>query len=1377
MITETSGYRIVLRNFALTGIYFLLGQLGLWFSVNSVNVILIWPSAGLAVAILLLGGVRYIPGILFGSFATSIAASNSIGVSVSIALGNTLEPLLAWWLLTRYVKFDIRLNKLADFLLILFFVAPLSAVISTVINFLMSENLIPNGLWSSGTLNWWMADVLGTVLVASFILVWQPPLPNPRTIGIQKIFKTLLPIVLAFLAGQIIFLDWFAEHFHLLAKAYLIFPLLGWTAITVGARGVTIVLVITTIQALLGARQGIGYFGTDFTDTHLANLWVFMLTLSIVGMALAIYIAERKQAESALQESETRFRRLLQDIPSVAVQSFGEDGLLHYWNKASERLFGYSSAEATGQDLVKLLLPTTMQYGYRQAIEKMFATTEAMSTSELSLLHKNGSQVDIFAYHAYIHAPGHQPEVFCIAIDMTEYKHVETLLRNNENYLRTLLNTIPDLVWSKNKEGVYLFCNPMFERFLGAKTSDIIGKTDYDFIDQEHANFFRESDLTTIAKGIPHISEETITYVEDNRSALLEIIKAPMYGPEDEIIGVLGIARDVTQRKRMEEKLRASESRLRSIIDVSPVPMALSDRQHKITFLNPAFEQVIGYSIEELPTVTDCWLKIWPDANYRHSAKRSWEAALKKASGNNQPVPPIEFNITCKSGAVKNMLISAAPIEKNFNSSLIVFYDITEHKQITETVMRSEALLRKKDGYQRALLDNFPFMVWFKDTKSRFLAVNQAFARSLGIMDTKQIIGKSDFDFYPADLAEQHQQDDHGVIQSRQKKMLEEEHVDPMGISSWIEIYKAPVIDVNGEMLGTVGFARDITERKNNETDLRIAATAFESQDGMFITDVNRIILRVNRAFTAITGYSAEEVVGQTPMLFNSYHQDDSFYAELWDCIFDSGAWQGEIWTQRKNGDVYLAWLMVTPVKNKNAVVTHYVTEITDITVRKEAEEQIRQFAFYDSLTRLPNRRKLLEHLEHCIAVGKREKGQFALLMLDLDRFKAVNDSFGHLAGDELLQQVAGRVSKRLRNTDTVARLGGDEFVVLLADISHKEDAARVAEMIVSDLTQPFQLNQHGDVQIGTSIGISLYPEHGNTPEMLMDNADVALYQAKNNGRGCFAYFSESLTLATRQRLQLEAKLRKGLSDQELRVYYQPQVDLATGAIIGAEALVRWQSFNQLMPPSYFIPVAEETSLIIDIGAWVLYETCQQGRLWLDEGLPPISLSVNVSSPQIKRGNIVDLVDAVLEQTGFPPEHLILEITERGLMENHDVESVIEILDDLRALGIHLAIDNFGTGYSSLAYLKRFPVDTLKIDRGFINSISDNQDDVGIASTIITMAHSLGFTVLAEGVETPEQLDFLRERGCNFYQGYIKSKPVPAEEFSVLLREQSTMTQ
>jgi diguanylate cyclase (GGDEF)-like protein len=501
--------------------------------------------------------------------------------------------------------------------------------------------------------------------------------------------------------------------------------------------------------------------------------------------------------------------------------------------------------------------------------------------------------------------------------------------------------------------------------------------------------------------------------------------------------------------------------------------------------------------------------------------------------------------------------------------------------------------------------------------------------------------------------------------------------------------------------------------------------------------------------------------------MLKSGRHDTAFYAAMWKSVLSVGAWQGEIWDRRKNGEIYPKWLS-TAVRGSDGIVTHYVGTHTDITERKEAEQQIKQLAFYDPLTQLPNRRLLQERLKHGINMERRDGRQLGLLMLDLDRFKAINDSLGHLAGDELLQQVAERITSRLRDVDMVARLGGDEFVVLLEDIALPEDAARVAKEIITDLTKPFCLSHNDNVQIGASIGISLYPQHGDSSELLMDHADAALYQAKDAGRGCFAYFSEDLTLAARERLALETRLRYALEHQELRVFFQAQVDIASGHIIGAEALVRWQDpADGLVFPSQFIPIAEETGLITEIGSWYS-ETCRQGRLWLDAGLPPLTLAVNVSPHQFRRSDICALVATVLNDTGFPAHLLELEITESGLMENQ--ENATKILNDLRAQGIRLAIDDFGTGYSSLAYLKNFPLDVLKIDKSFIDDIPFKQDDMEIAATIVAMSHILGFKVLAEGVETPEQLAFLQEKGCDRYQGYLKGKPVPADEFIGLLR-------
>ena len=564
---------------------------------------------------------------------------------------------------------------------------------------------------------------------------------------------------------------------------------------------------------------------------------------------------------------------------------------------------------------------------------------------------------------------------------------------------------------------------------------------------------------------------------------------------------------------------------------------------------------------------------------------------------------------------------------------------------------------------------------------------------------------------------------------------------------------------------------------QENNAALKLAALVFESQQGIVITNADNIIIRVNKTFTEITGYSAEEVTGKDPRLLKSGRHDTYFYRSLWQSIQKSGAWQGEIWNRRKNGEIYPEWLTITPVKN-NSVITNYIGTMTDISEYKNAEEQIRQLAFYDPLTELPNRRLLLDRLQHSVDMHSRDGKLMALMMLDLDNFKPVNDSLGHLAGDELLQQVATRLLERLRNIDMIARLGGDEFIVLLENINCADDAGHVAENIINDLNRPFHLlHDHShDVHIGASIGISLYAQHGTTPQLLMDHADAAMYKAKDSGRNCFAYFSEDLTIAARKRIELESRLRLIIEREELLVYYQAQVDIATDKITGAEALIRWQQpIEGFTSPGQFIRFAEETGFIDIIGAWILRETCRQGKQWLDAGLSPLVLAVNVSPHQFCHTGMISLVANVLKDTGFPAGCLELELTENSLMGNQDKAQFI--LDNLCQLGVLLAIDDFGTGYSSLAYLKRFPVTTLKIDKSFVDDIPYKQENMTISTTIIAMGHILGFKVLAEGIETLEQLAFLQEKGCDSYQGYIKSQPLPAQEFEQLLRKQQQQQQ
>ncbi|MGZ8181606.1 MAG: EAL domain-containing protein [Methylobacter sp.] len=824
---------------------------------------------------------------------------------------------------------------------------------------------------------------------------------------------------------------------------------------------------------------------------------------------------------------------------------------------------------------------------------------------------------------------------------------------------------------------------------------------------------------------------------------------------------------------RLEDK--ASETRLRSIIDASPVPMVLNDDQHNITFLNPAFIQTFGYTLEDIPTLADWWVKASPDPEYREWVAATWHTTLETVLQGESQFNPVELNIRCHSGSTKTVLANASSIGQSLGGvHLVVLYDINERK-------KAERKLLEREARYRAVTYSANDAIVTTDNAGNIIGWNRGAKAIFGYLEA-EISGQPLILLMPHRYRDQHLAGMSRVLSGGvphiNHKTVELAGLRKDGSEFPLELSLARWETSEGWFV--TGIIRDITERKQAEADLRIAAIAFDTQNAMIITDANQIILRVNQAFTRITGYSAEEAIGQTPAMLKSGHQDAQFYQTMWESLVRDGYWQSEIWNRRKTGDVYPERITITAVTNADGDVVNYVAAFDDISPSKKVEETIHDLVFYDSLTKLPNRRLLLERLKHSIEVERRDGKQLALMMLDLDRFKVINNSLGYLAGDELLQQVATRIATRLRKVDLVARLrkvdllarlGGDEFIMLLEDITHPEDAARVAEQVIAILSKPFYLSQGDEICITASIGISLYPQHGDNPETLISYADAALHKAKTEGRGCFAYYSEDLTLAARKHIALEARLRSAIEQQELRVFYQPQVDIVTGRVIGAEALVRWQDpIDGLVTPIHFIPLAEETGLILEIGAWVLRETCRQGRQWLDAGLPPITLAVNVSAHQFRRSDVSALVTTVLSETGFPAEQLELEMTESGLMENQD--KVMGLLNHLRALGVRFAIDDFGTGYSSLAYLKHFPLDLLKIDKSFIDDIPHQQDDMEIAATIIAMGHMLGFKVLAEGVETAEQLAFLQDKGCDAYQGYLKSKPVPADEFAELLRAQ-----
>lgn len=609
------------------------------------------------------------------------------------------------------------------------------------------------------------------------------------------------------------------------------------------------------------------------------------------------------------------------------------------------------------------------------------------------------------------------------------------------------------------------------------------------------------------------------------------------------------------------------------------------------------------------------------------------------------------------------------------------------------------------------------------------------------------------------------------------------------GSEVWIHDEQKPVhYQEDGKPRHVLCIWYDISRQKMLERELNIASHMFDSHEGIIITDANMVIQRVNPAFTRITGYSAEEMVGKIPEILNSGWQDAKFYRAMGQKIQRDGYWQGEIWNKRKNGEIYPEWSTITAIKDDTGNVTHHVATFYDITDSNGAEERIRILAFYDPLTRLPNRRLLQDRIDQAIAGSARSRQHGALLFLDLDRFKILNDTYGHNMGDQLLLEVSRRLQSCVREDDTIARLGGDEFVMILNKLDKyaakaNGQAKKLAEMIREALAKPYHLlvpfNQSKagiTYHSSAGIGVVLFLGHESSTEELMKYAELAMYEAKHAGRDAVCIFDPGMQTDIMARAGLEEDLHRGLQEKQFILHYQPQVD-RDGRLIGSEALVRWQHpLRGMVAPADFIPLAEESGLILPLGIWVLETACIQLASWeAQPEMAELTLAVNVSAKQFRQADFVDQVSAVLERTGANPYKLKLELTESLLVSN--VEDIIIKMATLKAKGVSFSLDDFGTGYSSLTYLKRLPLDQLKIDQSFVRDVLIDLNDAAIAKMIVALAESMGLSVIAEGVENDEQRGFLADQGCHAYQGYLFSHPLPVEQFNLYAQERNRQQQ
>jgi len=803
-----------------------------------------------------------------------------------------------------------------------------------------------------------------------------------------------------------------------------------------------------------------------------------------------------------------------------------------------------------------------------------------------------------------------------------------------------------------------------------------------------------------------------------------------------------------------ESRLRESRERYRVLADFNPEWEYWVGPDGKFLYISPACQRLTGYKAEELladpqlierlidPRDSDLW--------QRHSDQTRHQSLDAPCL--------MELRIHTRDGQERWIEHVCGPVraeDGRFLGRRGVNRDITERKHIEEELRRSEAFLNATGSIARV-------GGWELERGSDTLRCTQSTFEILDLPVGERLALADWLGFFHPDDGRILAQSIERAFEQRHGCDLQLRLTSARGARLWVQVTGQPIME-REESRFLIGTLQDITSRMEADASLRQAARVFESTvDGVVITDPNERILAVNRAFTQITGYSEEEVLGQTPRVLQSGHHNPDFYRAMWEALSRSGQWRGEIWNRHKSGELYPELLTISSVQDGAGRITHYVGLFRDISQLKESERQLEYLAHHDPLTGLPNRCLFQSRLEQSLARSRRSGQPLALLFLDLDRFKVVNDTLGHPVGDLLLQQVAEALSSQVRPADTIARLGGDEFVVVLEDITGPEDVEHFANRLLNLLGQPFLIDGR-ELYISASIGISLHPRDGNTPDILLRHADIAMYQAKAEGRNDYSFFEPTMSEGAAERLRIENELRGALQRQEFIVHYQPQIGLEDARLRGVEALCRWQH-PQLgnVSPGQFIPLAEEIGLIGDISAWVLEEGCRQLVSWDGEGFRIPRLAVNLSMRDIERPNLVEQVQDCLARSGLAPERLELEVTESMIMRR--TEEAIATLDALRQLGVALAVDDFGTGFSSLSYLKRLPLHRLKIDRGFVEKLTEDPNDDMIVRAVIALGRSLGLEVLAEGIETPAQIEFLCREGCTEGQGYLFSRPISAEQ-------------
>ncbi|WP_413792940.1 MULTISPECIES: EAL domain-containing protein [unclassified Pseudomonas] len=925
---------------------------------------------------------------------------------------------------------------------------------------------------------------------------------------------------------------------------------------------------------------------------------------------------------------------------------------------------------------------------------------------------------------------------------------LEQELRSSEYHYRGLVESLSAIAWeARVSDFTYSYVSPHAEDLLGYPLSHWL-------VPGFWRNIIHPADLIRaqsycdheVLAGRDHCIDYRVITADGRCLWVRDIVSLIEHGHEPLMRGLMI---DISEAKRTEEALRLSEQKFGSVFRQCPDILVIARLLDGCLLeVNKAFEEQIGLSAAQVVGRNATELNIWGIQGVGPSLLQRLQAGS---------IRNLEMPFRRSNGQVFTGLISAEPFDLDTTPALVVVVrDISQLKETQQQLQTSE------EKFAKAFHASPDGLLLSRQSDGLLIEVNEGFSRITGF-NSALSVDRSTLDLgIWVNLNERKQMLDllqrDGFVRDFSCHIRRND-----GQIRLCEVSSRPLPIGDEDCMLTI--ARDITERHLMQEKLQQAATVFESTaEGVLITDTQQHISAVNRAFTEITGYSETEALGHTPRLLASGLHDSAFYAAMWHQLTAEGHWQGEISNRRKNGELYPSWLTISAVRNRDRQITHFVAVFADISSLKHAQARLDYQAHHDPLTGLPNRTLFESRLLAALNSQQENGGQGAVLFLDLDRFKHINDSLGHPVGDLLLKGIAVRLREQLRDIDTVARLGGDEFIILLPGLQQPSDAEHIAQKLLNGFTAPFQAGEH-EFFISASIGTSLYPQDGCDVATLVKNADAAMYRSKAKGRNRVESYTRDLTAQASERVALEHELRRAIERNELSLSFQPKISLIDNRLVGAEALIRWThpTFGDV-PPEHFIPLAEENGMILQIGDWVLENACRQLCEWNStyESLGP--LSVNLAGAQLRQPNLLGRIEQLLREHQLKPDLLQLEITENFIMSQ--AEEALTVLYQLKKLGVQLAIDDFGTGYSSLSYLKRLPLDILKIDQSFVRGLPDDPHDAAIVRAIIALGRSMQFTIIAEGVETLAQQQFLAQEGCEQIQGYIVSLPLCADEFA-----------